>query len=282
MTDQEKALADDDQRLIHALLRSFYEDENTKRERIRLVMDAVESFAWADGAAKGKAIKVPAVSTREIRHWIERELSDNPLIELPETPDPPEAESTGPIIDEDCVGAEDLASLEMLDRRVPERFDSLLPATDDPTSEEVDVSVERDAAGAYHVKLELPSLVVSPYYIERLGSGRVTDEEDEFIREKLASAEHFIHLVEECYGVLRRMYQAIVGEQIDFLEHGVGHIVPTRVGKIAEPLGLPSADVSRILAGSRMQTPWGVLPLERFLLAADAPDADDADSTSVS
>lgn len=58
--------------------------------------------------------------------------------------------------------------------------------------------------------------------------------------------------------------EAIVEEQIDFLEHGEDHIRPLTMEQIADKVGMNVATISRVASGKYVQTPLGVFEIKYF------------------
>ena len=73
-----------------------------------------------------------------------------------------------------------------------------------------------------------------------------------------------------------RIASSLFQHQHAFLEHGPGHLVPLRMGDLAQELGLHISTVSRGVAGKYAQTPWGILPLRHFFQGAAGADEDSA------
>jgi RNA polymerase sigma-54 factor len=129
-----------------------------------------------------------------------------------------------------------------------------------------DVIVEQDDDGRYVVRLEdeyTPRLRISRRYIEML-RGNPDPSTKEYIKKKIDSAKWLIESIEQRYNTLKRVAQAIVDHQTDFLENGPEHISPLKMQQIADVVGVHVTTVSRAVDDKWAQTPRGLYPLKRF------------------
>jgi RNA polymerase sigma-54 factor len=129
-----------------------------------------------------------------------------------------------------------------------------------------DVSVEQNENGKYVVRLEdeyTPQLRISRYYIQQLRSNPDAATK-EYIKKKIDSAKWLIESIEQRYSTLKRVAQAIVDYQTEFLNNGPEHIVPLKMQQIADVVGVHVTTVSRAVDDKWIQTPRGLFPLKRF------------------
>lgn len=129
-----------------------------------------------------------------------------------------------------------------------------------------DLFVDLDEQGKYTVRLEdefTPRLRISRRYQQMLKDG-VTPEARDFIKRKVESAKWLIESIEQRHNTLKRVAQAIVDRQNDFLEHGPEAIVPLKMQQIADVVGVHVTTVSRAVDDKWIQTPRGLYPLKRF------------------
>lgn len=129
-----------------------------------------------------------------------------------------------------------------------------------------DLFVEPDDAGRYVVRLEdefTPRLRISQRYQQMLRDG-VDSKTREFIKRKVESAKWLIESIEQRHNTLKRVAQAIVDRQTEFLEHGPEAIVPLKMQQIADVVGVHVTTVSRAVDDKWIQTPRGLYPLKRF------------------
>jgi len=132
-----------------------------------------------------------------------------------------------------------------------------------------DVMVEKNEKGEYVVRLEdgrTPSLRISEHYKQRWASGKATQEEKEFIKRKVNSAQWLIESIHQRRNTLTRVAQAIVDHQTRFLEDGPEFVEPLKMQQIAEKVGVHVTTVSRAVGDKWMQTPRGIYALKRFFV----------------
>jgi RNA polymerase sigma-54 factor len=142
-----------------------------------------------------------------------------------------------------------------------------------------DVVVESNDAGLYEVRLVddyLPNLRISDYYRRRLSDPKATEEEKEFIKRKVGSAQWLIESIQQRRRTLTRVSQAIVDYQKKFLDEGPEYIEPLKMQQIADQVGVHVTTVSRAVDDKWIQTPRGIFPLRRFFVfgtqSADGED----------
>ncbi|MCA8991457.1 MAG: RNA polymerase factor sigma-54 [Planctomycetaceae bacterium] len=129
-----------------------------------------------------------------------------------------------------------------------------------------DVRVERDAEGKWVVELEeeyVPRLRISHSYLKMLQQNP-DPKTKEYIKRKVESAKWLMDAIEQRYSTLRRVAQAIVDFQTDFLENGPEHIIPLKMQQIADVVGVHVTTVSRAVDDKYISTPRGVFALKRF------------------
>jgi RNA polymerase sigma-54 factor len=141
------------------------------------------------------------------------------------------------------------------------------------------VVVEANEDGVYTVRLvddSLPSLRISEYYRNRLSDSTATEEEREFIKRKIGSAQWLIESIQQRRRTLTRVSQEIVNYQKRFLDEGPEAIEPLKMQQIAEKVGVHVTTVSRAVDDKWIQTPRGIFPLRRFFVfgttSADGED----------
>ncbi len=129
-----------------------------------------------------------------------------------------------------------------------------------------DVFVKLDKNGKYVVELEneyTPPLRISRRYAELLRN-KTDDQTKEYIKKKIDSAKWLIEAIEQRHSTLKRVAQAIVDFQTEFLNSGPEHIVPLKMQQIADVVGVHVTTVSRAVDDKWIQTPRGLYPLKRF------------------
>ena len=122
----------------------------------------------------------------------------------------------------------------------------------------------------------MPRLSISRYYRQRLQDPEATSEEKEFIKRKVMGAQWLIEAIQQRRSTLKRVSQAIVDYQQDFLDHGPDHIHPLKMQQIADQVGLHVTTISRAVDDKWIQTPRGIFALKRFFVggtvSADGED----------
>lgn len=129
-----------------------------------------------------------------------------------------------------------------------------------------DLFLDQDENGKYTVRLEdefTPRLRISKRYQQMLRNG-ADAKTREFIKRKIDSAKWLIESIEQRHNTLKRVAQAIVDRQTEFLDKGPEHIVPLKMQQIAEAVGVHVTTVSRAVDDKWIQTPRGLFPLKRF------------------
>lgn len=130
-----------------------------------------------------------------------------------------------------------------------------------------DLSVVPDDNGRYVVQLEdeyTPRLNISRRHIQMLADPNTDPKTREWIKRKIESAKWLIESIEQRYNTIRKVAQAIVDHQQEFLEKGPEAIVPLKMQQIADVVGVHVTTVSRAVDDKYVQTPRGIFALKRF------------------
>lgn len=129
-----------------------------------------------------------------------------------------------------------------------------------------DLKVEKNDEGKYQVELideYVPQLRLNRRYLKML-EGNPDAATKEFIKRKIESAKWLIDSIEQRYNTLKRVAQAIVDEQTEFLDMGPEHIRPLKMQDIADVVDVHVTTVSRAVDDKYIATPRGIFPLKRF------------------
>ncbi len=129
-----------------------------------------------------------------------------------------------------------------------------------------DLKVEKNDAGEYRVELideYVPQLRLNRRYLKML-EGNPDQATKEFIKRKIESAKWLIDSIEQRYNTLKRVAQAIVDGQNEFLDLGPEHIKPLKMQDIADVVGVHVTTVSRAVDDKYIATPRGIFSLKRF------------------
>ena len=105
---------------------------------------------------------------------------------------------------------------------------------------------------------------ISKRYQQILASGKADPQTREYIKRKVESARWLIESIEQRYSTLKKVAQAIVDHQTEFLDKGPEYIVPLKMQQIADVVGVHVTTVSRAVDDKWVQTPRGIFPLKRF------------------
>lgn len=138
-----------------------------------------------------------------------------------------------------------------------------------------DLFVERDEHGKYVVRLEdeyTPRLRISKRY-QMLLRGDADAKTREYIKRKIDSAKWLIESIEQRHNTLKRVAQAIVDHQTEFLDKGPEFIVPLKMQQIADVVHVHVTTVSRAVDDKWIQTPRGLFPLKRFFGGGTTTDS---------
>ncbi|WP_437205174.1 RNA polymerase factor sigma-54 [Planctomicrobium sp. SH664] len=129
-----------------------------------------------------------------------------------------------------------------------------------------DLKVEKNDSGVYVVELideYIPQLRIKRSYIRMLEANPDASTK-EFIKRKIESAKWLIDSIEQRYNTLKKVAQAIVYQQTEFLDNGPEHIRPLKMQDIADVVGVHVTTVSRAVDDKYIATPRGIFPLKRF------------------
>jgi RNA polymerase sigma-54 factor len=121
--------------------------------------------------------------------------------------------------------------------------------------------------GSYTVLLnddQVPRLRISRHYRQLMDDAATTGEVKNYIREKVRAGAFLIKSIGQRQQTIRRIAEAIVRVQKEFLDHGLSHLKPLIMAEIAEELGIHETTVSRAIANKYMQTPRGMFDMKYF------------------
>jgi RNA polymerase sigma-54 factor len=129
-----------------------------------------------------------------------------------------------------------------------------------------DLKVEKNDEGKYVIELideYVPQLRLNRGYLRMLEKDPDASTK-EFIKKKIESAKWLMDAIEQRYNTLKRVAQAIVDQQTDFLDYGPEHIRPLKMQEIADVVKVHVTTVSRAVDDKYVATPRGIFPLKRF------------------
>jgi RNA polymerase sigma-54 factor len=140
--------------------------------------------------------------------------------------------------------------------------------------------------GKYHVSLNdtgMPRLRLSRSYQDvARDKKRLTQENREFIAQKMNSANWMIQAIEQRRQTMLKVMNFIVDRQRAFFEKGVEFLKPLTLREVAEVISMHESTVSRVTNEKFVQTPRGVLPLKFFFSSAlSTASGEDASARSI-
>ncbi len=121
--------------------------------------------------------------------------------------------------------------------------------------------------GQYRVDVEestLPTLRISSTYRRMLEEEGGNEEVRKYIQKKIESAKWMMDAIEQRKSTLRKVSQAIVDFQKEFMDKGPGNLRPLKMQRVADAVGVHVSTVSRAIADKYIDTPQGVYPLRYF------------------
>lgn len=117
----------------------------------------------------------------------------------------------------------------------------------------------------------VPKLKVSTLYKELVVSkGEASSEQadaNEYIQDKLRSAEWLIKSIENRQKTIEKVANAIIRYQPEFFKKGVAYLKPMILKDIANEIGVHESTVSRVTTNKYVHTPLGIFELKFFFNA---------------
>ncbi|OGX32444.1 MAG: RNA polymerase sigma-54 factor [Omnitrophica WOR_2 bacterium RIFCSPHIGHO2_01_FULL_48_9] len=109
-----------------------------------------------------------------------------------------------------------------------------------------------------------PRLRINPLYRAMLNQPHLSEEERNFIREKLKNALQFIKSIEQRGQTLKAITYYILDKQKAFFEQGPKALVPMTLKNIAASLNRNESTISRAISHKYIDTPQGIFPFKFF------------------
>jgi RNA polymerase sigma-54 factor len=111
----------------------------------------------------------------------------------------------------------------------------------------------------------LPLLRISSFFKEALKNGKkITAEANDYLRDKLRSAQWLIRSIHERQRTIYRVMESILKFQHDFFENGITHLKPMVLRDVSENIDMAESTVSRVTANKYAHTPHGIFELKYF------------------
>ena len=110
----------------------------------------------------------------------------------------------------------------------------------------------------------LPNLKVNPFYAEARGSGSMDSRAEEYVNEKIRSAQWLIKSIQQRQRTIYKVAKSIIRFQREFLDHGIEYLRPLVLRDVADDIGMHESTISRVTTNKYMQTPQGLFELKYF------------------
>ena len=108
-------------------------------------------------------------------------------------------------------------------------------------------------------------LRISSFFKEALKNGKkITNEANDYLRDKLRSAQWLIRSIHERQRTIFRVMESILKLQLGFFEKGVSHLKPMVLRDVAEDIDMAESTVSRVTTNKYAHTPQGIFELKYF------------------
>ncbi len=128
----------------------------------------------------------------------------------------------------------------------------------------------------------LPNLRLAPHYLAARAGGGLDARADEYVGDKMRSAQWLIKSIQQRQRTIFRVAKSIVKFQREFLERGVEGLRPLVLRDVAEDIGMHESTISRVTTNKYMQTPQGLYELKYFFNSSlSTSDGDAVSSESV-
>ena len=112
---------------------------------------------------------------------------------------------------------------------------------------------------------ELPSLNLNPKYKRMLRQEDIAEDTKEYLKERLGAAKFLINAINNRKETIKKVAEAIVYIQKDFLDNGMQNLKPMTLSQIAHLVDKHKSTVSRTFNNKYLQTPDGIFELRHFL-----------------
>jgi len=134
-----------------------------------------------------------------------------------------------------------------------------------------DIFIIKTDENTYHVQVNregIPFLRINPIYKAMLEKSHLTDNEKDFIYEKMKNALQFIKSIQQRGQTVKRIAELILEKQRSFFEKEEEYLVPMTLKDIALYLNRNESTISRAISNKYMSTPKGLLPMKFFFSQA--------------
>ncbi|MDP1835566.1 MAG: RNA polymerase factor sigma-54 [Chlamydiales bacterium] len=114
----------------------------------------------------------------------------------------------------------------------------------------------------------IPHFRVNKRYLRMLDDPTLSQETEEFIKQKLASAKWLMRTIDQRNDTVTRIAQSLATRQTEFFLNPDGKLVPLTMKVLAEELELHESTIARAVSNKYMNSPRGLLPLRSFFTNA--------------
>ncbi len=115
----------------------------------------------------------------------------------------------------------------------------------------------------------LPMLRISSFFREALKNGNaITEEANDYLREKLRSAQWLIKSIHQRRRTIYRVMESILKLQHGFFEKGISNLKPMVLRDVAGDIDMAESTVSRVTTNKYAHTPQGIFELKYFFTSS--------------
>ena len=131
---------------------------------------------------------------------------------------------------------------------------------------DVEIRFEEGKPKLLYMDMYMPSYGVNKYYAEMLDRSDISDEERNYLREKLSQAQWALGCVKRRRDTLLSCAGAIAEEQREFFENISSPLRPCTMTDLAQRMGVHPSTVSRTVKGKYISCCRGVFPMSSFFV----------------
>ncbi|WP_419826719.1 RNA polymerase factor sigma-54 [Sphingomonas sp.] len=134
-----------------------------------------------------------------------------------------------------------------------------------------DLFVRAGAAGGWSIELNaatLPKLLVDRRYHAELSRGATDAASRAWLAERLQSANWLVKALDQRARTIVRVATEIVKQQDGFFCHGVEHLRPCTLARVADAIGMHESTVSRVTSNKYLSCARGLYELKYFFTSA--------------
>ena len=110
----------------------------------------------------------------------------------------------------------------------------------------------------------LPKIRINPRYEAMIQEGKLSSEDQGYIKDKMREGAVLIHALSQRQNTLMRIAEILLDTQEDFFEKGVAHLKPMTMQQMATQIGVHETTVSRAVSHKYLQCPTGLFELKYF------------------